>query len=56
MTNSFAITWSISDYTQAIASAGILDAIRAGEPAAARSCMGQHLDGAESILVNARGQ
>ncbi len=54
MTNSFAVTWSVTDYTQAIAShAGILDAIRAGDPDAARLSMSQHLDRAESILVSA---
>ena len=54
MTNSFAVTWSISDYTQAMGShAGILDAIQAGDPDAARMSMSRHLDGSESILVNA---
>ncbi len=54
MTNSFAVTWSIGDYTHAIAShAGILDAIRAGDLFAAQTFMDEHLDRAESIL---RGQ
>lgn len=55
MTNSFAVTRSISDYTRAIAShAGILDAIRAGDPVAAHCSMVQHLDGSQSLLTNIR--
>jgi GntR family transcriptional repressor for pyruvate dehydrogenase complex len=55
MTNSFAVTWSLSDYTRAISlHSGILDAIRAGDPESAHIFMSEHLDHAESIVINAR--
>jgi len=53
MTDSFAVTWSIHDYSNAISShAGILEAIRTGDPEAARRHMNEHLDRAESIHVS----
>jgi GntR family transcriptional repressor for pyruvate dehydrogenase complex len=57
MTNSFAVTWSIRDYSNAIGShSGILEAIRAGDPEAARRHMMQHLDHAESIHIGTAKQ
>ena len=57
MTNSFAVSWSIHDYANAIASHfGILEAIRAGDAEAARRHMSEHLDRAESVLISAAKQ
>lgn len=54
MTNNFAVSWTINDYANAIAShLGILDAIRAGDAEAARRSMNEHLDRAESVFINA---
>ena len=53
MTNSFAVSWSIHDYSNAIgAHAGIFEAIRKGDPEAARQHMNEHLDRAEYINVS----
>jgi DNA-binding FadR family transcriptional regulator len=53
MTDSFAVSWSIHDYSNAISShAGILQAIRAQDPEAARRSMHEHLDRAESIHLS----
>ena len=53
MTNSFAVTWSILDYSRAISShTGILEAIRAGDPEAARRHMTEHLNRAETIHLD----
>jgi len=53
MTDHFAVSWSIHDYENAIGShAGILEAIRTGNPEDARRHMNEHLDRAESIHLN----
>jgi len=53
MTDNFAISWSLHDYSNAISShAGILEAIRAGDPEAARRHMNEHLNRAESIHLS----
>jgi GntR family transcriptional repressor for pyruvate dehydrogenase complex len=53
MTENFAVSWTIHDYSNAISShAGILQAIRTGDPEAARRHMNEHLDRAESIHVS----
>ena len=52
MTDSFALNWSADDYARAISShVAILEAIRAGDPKLARRSMNEHLDRAESILM-----
>jgi GntR family transcriptional repressor for pyruvate dehydrogenase complex len=57
MTNSFALSWSTTDYANAIGShLGILEAIRAGDDEAARRHMSEHLDRAESVLISAARQ
>jgi DNA-binding GntR family transcriptional regulator len=52
MTDNFAVSWSVLDYSNAISShAGVLEAIRAGDPEGARQHMIEHLDRAESIHI-----
>jgi GntR family transcriptional repressor for pyruvate dehydrogenase complex len=53
MTDNFAVSWSIHDYSNAIGShAGILEAIRGADPEAARRHMLEHLDRAEAIQLS----
>jgi GntR family transcriptional repressor for pyruvate dehydrogenase complex len=53
MTESFAVSWTINDYTNAIsAHSGIFEAIGAGDAEAARQHMIEHLDRAEYIHVS----
>ena len=57
MTDSFAVSWSIHDYSNAISShSGILEAIRGGDPEAARRNMHEHLNRAETIHLDTARQ
>ena len=56
MTDSFAVNWSIHDYSNAIsAHTGIFEAIRASDPEAARRQMNEHLDRAAYVNVSHPG-
>jgi len=57
MTDSFAVSWSINDYSNAIsAHTGIFEAIRARDPNAARRHMNEHLVRAEYKSASHAGE